>query len=228
MNVNFINSLLERANTYYILSLGAEKLPAPSDNLKVILKNLESLETYTARKKYAENNLERLSSGSSRIAYLTGTEIVIKLAKNDKGIAQNEAEINATKKFPHAKYLNKVLSGAKNFSWIKFNFLEKITEKEFEEFTDFKFDDFGNSMRYALREISSSVKKKPKKYDEISKLAIFKELKKIAQELDLMPGDLAKISSYGKKDNHPVLIDAGLTKQVFEDFYESGNSTDAS
>ena len=85
------NKLLRFANMFYSLAAG-EELPPNSDDLKVVLSNLEQLETYAARKKYAESNLKHLSSGSSRIVYLTPRKTIVKLAKNDKGIAQNKAD----------------------------------------------------------------------------------------------------------------------------------------
>ena len=50
------------------------------------------LKTFAARIKYCQARLQRISSGSSRIVYKIDNEKVLKLAKNRKGIAQNEAE----------------------------------------------------------------------------------------------------------------------------------------
>jgi len=215
------NKLLRFANIFYSLA-AAEELPADSDDLKTILKNLESLETYKARKDYAEKNLERLSSGSSRLVYLTPEKTVLKLAKNDKGLAQNKAEANPKMK---SKYLNKVLGCAKNYSWMETQYLDKINEKEFEEMTGLKFEDFDEAISYGLQNVSGNTgKEKPENFDEVSKSDIYKELKGIGQQFKLMPGDMGRISSWGVKDGNPILIDAGLTKDVFEDFYEDSSS----
>lgn len=215
-----INKLLRFASMFQSLAAAEkEELPENSDNLKTILKNIEKLETYHARKKYAEKNLKHLSSGSSRIVYLTADKTIIKLAKNDKGIAQNKAESNPKMK---SKYLNKILGSAKNHSWIETTFLKKITEKQFKKMTGIDFDDFGDSIRYGLRNVSSDKKvDEPENFKEVSESDIYKELKDVASKFKLMPGDIARISSWGTKDDHPVLIDAGLTKDIFEEFYES-------
>ena len=213
-----IKSLLNKIDLFVSLaSAEKELLPADSDNLSTILKNIEKLETYKARKKYAEKNLKHLSSGSSRVVYLTDDKTVIKLAKNDKGIAQNKAEANPKVK---SKYINKIVGKARNYSWIQTAYLEKLTEKEFEKMTDIPFNDFCDSIRYGLRELSSSTKKKPKCFDDVSKTEIYKELEKVGKKNKLLGGDLAKISSYGSNGEHPVLIDTGLTKEIFEKFYE--------
>lgn len=212
--------LLKMAVYFYSLATG-EKLPANSKDLKTILKNIEGLENYNSRKEYAETNLKRLSSGSSRLVYSSSDDTIIKLAKNDKGLAQNKAECNPKMK---SKYLNKVIGHAKDFSWMETHYLDKITEKDFKKMTDLEFEDFGEAIRYGLKNVSgNSGKDKPKKFDEVAESEIYKEMKKIGNQFKLMPGDLAKISSWGAKDGKPVLIDAGLTQDVFDEYYDSSS-----
>ena len=216
-----VNKLLRFANMFYSLAAG-EELPSDSDDLKTVLSNIENLETYTARKNYAERNLKHLSSGSARIVYLTPGETIVKLAKNDKGIAQNKAEANPEMK---SKYLNKILSCAKNFAWCEVPYLEKITEKQFEEMTGLKFNDFGDAIRYGLKDISGNAdKEKPENFDKVAQSDIYKELKDIGEKFKLLPGDMARISSWGSKDGRPVLIDAGLTRDIYDEFYEESSS----
>lgn len=216
-----LNKLLRLTNLYYVLA-EAEELPADSKDLSTILKNIEGLETYNARKKYAERNLEHLSSGSSRIVYLTPDKTVIKLAKNDKGIAQNEVEDNPEMT---SKYLNKILRHAKDHSWLETHFLDKITEKEFEELTNVNFKDFGEAISYELKKVSDGSEKKPKDLDKLSKADIFTEVAKIGKKFHLLPGDLSRISSWGRKGKHPVLIDSGLSRAVYDEFYEDDKTT---
>lgn len=215
------NKLLRFANMFYSLAAG-EELPSDSKDLKVVLSNIEGLETYNARKNYAERNLKHLSSGSSRIVYLTPEKTIIKLAKNDKGIAQNEAESNPKMK---SKYLNQIISYAKNHAWLETHYLDKITEKEFEQMTGLAFEDFGDSLRYGLKDVSGNKEaEKPENFDKVSKSDIYKELVDIGERFKLLPGDLARISSWGTKDGRPVLIDAGLTRDIFDEFYEDSSS----
>lgn len=218
-------NILKLANLFYSLATGSEELPKNSDDLKTILKNIDQLENYKSRKEYAEKNLKHLSSGSSRVVYLTPNDTVIKLAKNDKGIAQNKAECKSNAK---SKYLNKILNCSDNYFWLESPFLKKITVKDFREMTGLDFDDFGESIRFGLKSVTEHDKDKPKKFDKVSKTEIYKEMQKIGKEYKLMPGDLARISSWGTKNDIPVLIDAGLTKEVFEDYYESGSSSSSS
>jgi hypothetical protein len=215
------DKLIKLADYFY--SLAKEKLPAKSEDTNTVLKNIESLENFNSRIEYAQDNLERLSSGSSRIVYLANDDTVIKLAKNEKGLSQNKAEAGIKIK---SDYLNEVIAHADNNSWIQVNYVDKLTAKEFEEMTGLDFDEFAECIRYGLKHISGNTDKdKPKKLDKIKETKIYKEMKKIGNECNLMGGDLARISSYGKIDNHPILIDAGLTKEVFEKYYESSSSS---
>ena len=216
-----INKLL-RFSSYFLSQASREEMPPDSKDLQMILKNLETLETYSARKKYAEKNLSHLSSGSSRIVYLTQGKTIIKLAKNDKGIAQNKAESNPGMK---SKYTNKILSCAKNHYWIEVPYLDKITTVEFKKMTGLEFKDFGESIRYGLKDVSeNSDQEKPENFEEVAKSDIYKEVRDVGEKFKLMPGDIARISSWGTKEGHPVLIDTGLTKDVFADFYEDSSS----
>lgn len=192
-----------------------------TQELRKTLHEIENLETYKDRIDCAEKNLEHLSSGSSRIVYKSHDGTIIKLAKNDKGIAQNKAEGNKEMK---SKFLNEIIDQAANHSWIETHFLEKITEKEFEKMTKLDFDDFGKAIKYGLKDVSEDSNQKSKHFDDVAKSEIYKEIKKIGDKFHIMPGDIARISSWGCKDNHPVLIDAGLTKEIYDKFYSSSSS----
>lgn len=51
-----------------------------------------SIRSYAGRLKYIASILPKLGSGSSRTVYPVDDEKVLKVARNDKGIAQNEVE----------------------------------------------------------------------------------------------------------------------------------------
>lgn len=214
-----IDNIYKLVNKFELLAVAEkEELPENSKDLKTILKNIENLETFNARKKYAEKNLKHLSSGSSRVVYLTPDKTILKLAKNDRGIAQNKAESNPKMK---SEFLNKILSKASNFAWIETRYLDKITEKQFKKMTGLNFKDFGDAIEYGLKSVAdNSDKSKPSSFDDICDSKIYKEFIRIGKRFKLMPGDIARISSWGHYENSPVLIDAGLTKEIFDEYYD--------
>ena len=203
--------ILKMSESFYKL---AKKL-----SLKEILKELSGFDTFKDRNDYAENNLKHLSSGSSRVVFLTPEKTVVKLAKNEKGIAQNKEEftISCTSKF-----VNKIISSDKNFIWIEVPYLEKITEKDFEKLTGFLFKDLEKCLDYSDSKKSS---KKPDNFDTISKKPIYKNLLSLIKDYKLLSGDIVRISSWGKKNNTPVLIDTGLTSKVYNKYYKSSSSS---
>jgi hypothetical protein len=207
--------LLHFVDRFFKLAGASEDLPEDSKDIKTVLKNLSKIETHSVRVEYAERNLDHLSSGTSRVVFtLPGKKEVLKLAKNDRGVAQNEAEAGLT-----CKYVNKTLQACPNDYWKTSPFLDKITEKEFEKLTGANFKDFGNALEYELRDVSGSKVDKPKNLDKMKELDIFKELVKLGKKHQLMPADMSRISSWGKIDDHPTLLDAGLTREIYDEFY---------
>jgi hypothetical protein len=191
---------------------------AETPSLKKILKELSSMEVYKEKVDYAEKHLKHLSSGTSRVVYLLpGDKEVLKLSKNLRGTNQNLVEMSVK-----CKYVNKTTKADKKGSWKISPFLDKITETEFEEMTGINFKDFGACMKYELTDISGDKKskKEPNNFENISKSDIFKQLCKTARKYDLMPGDMIRISSFGTVNGHPTLLDAGLTKAIFDEFYK--------
>lgn len=190
---------------------------ASKDN--AILKELSELETFKDRIELAGKELEHRSSGSSRIVYEFGSDQVLKLAKNEKGLAQNKAEANPKIK---SKYVNETIKSDKDGIWIISPLREKITEKEFKKMTDINFKDFGKALEYGLRSVSKdSDQKKPKDYEDIAKTEIFKEIVRVGKIGDLLPGDLTRISSFGKTKDHPILLDTGLNNKIYKIYYDS-------
>jgi len=57
--------------------------------------NFKNIRSYAGKLRYAESHLGRpIGRGSSRVVYRVDNNKVLKLAKNKKGIAQNETEIH--------------------------------------------------------------------------------------------------------------------------------------
>jgi hypothetical protein len=209
-----IKHLSNKINCFFKLA-EKEELPENSDDLETVLKNLSELETFTARVDYAEKNLKHLSSGSSRVVYLVDDgKQAMKLAKNDRGISQNKIESKIKSKF-----INETTKFDKDGVWKLSPFLDKITEKEFEKLIGVNFKDFGKALDYGLQDVSDDSAAKPKDFNKIKELPIYKELVAVGKKHKLMPGDMSRISSWCMKDDVPMLVDAGLTKEIYDEFY---------
>jgi len=188
-----------------------------------LLAQLSDLPHFQDRITLAEKKLKHLSSGSSRIIYQLPNGNVLKLAKNKKGLAQNKIEADPGMASP---FINATIDSDPEGIWKISPFREKITEKEFQELTDINFKDFGDALRYALKSFSGNKEQsKPTNYEQIEKTSIFQEITKIAKKFKVLPGDLARISSLGKADDHPIYIDMGLTREIYDTYYDDASSS---
>ena len=203
-----MSCLIRRAELFFKL--------ATAENSAEILKALNSFETFKDRVDFAEEKMTHLSSGSSRVIYVMPDDTVLKLAKNERGVAQNKVEANPKIK---SKYINKTLKSDKDGLWKTSPYLDKITEKEFEELTGINFKDFGEAIEYGLKDVAEDKIKKPENISEIENNDLYKELVSIGKKFKLMAGDISRISSWGRLDDHPCLLDAGLTKEIYDEFY---------
>lgn len=215
-----MHQLLRLARLYYDIAKSANV------SFEEILKQLSHLETFKDRIDYAEKHLEHLSSGSSRLIYITPENTILKLARNEKGIAQNKAEGNPKMK---CKYINPTLKMDKDGLWKTSPYLEKITAKEFEELTGFSLEDFGRAISWGLRNVADDDNddEKPEGLEKVFKSDLYKELVKVGKEFDLMPGDMERISSWvvSKDGKYPLIVDAGLTREIFDKYYDPDASS---
>ena len=180
-----------------------------------LLEQLSALETFKDRVDFAEKNFEHLSSGSSRIIYLTNDKQVLKVAKNERGIAQNKVESSVK-----SPIVNPTTKFDKDGIWKLSPYCDKITEKEFEKLTDVPFKEFAAAIDHGIND-----DKKPSDFDKISKSDIYKEVIRLNKEYKLLPGDMTRISSWGKNDGNPVMLDAGLSREVYDKYYTTKEKT---
>jgi hypothetical protein len=197
------------------LSSKLNKLAATA--LPQVLVELSKIETFTDRIAFAEKHLEHLSSGSARLIYKTADGQVLKLAKNDRGIAQNRVEADPKMT---SKFINPTTKSDKDGIWKLSPYCDKITEKEFEKLTGVPFKDFAAAVDHGIND-----EKKPNDFDKIAKSEIYKEIIRLNKTFKLLPGDMTRISSWGTDGKRPVLLDAGLTRGVYDRFYTTKEKT---
>jgi mRNA-degrading endonuclease RelE of RelBE toxin-antitoxin system len=182
--------------------------------------------SFAARKKYCDTNLQKISSGTGRIVYKIDNEKVLKLAKNQKGVAQNEVEASFSNDYYFESILAKTFDSDPNDLWIEMELARKVTPTIWKKL--FKFDiniinDYLHEM-YALRHnVRYYGNKLPE--DIINELHENEDVKALYEFGDANDsvGDLGKLSSYGlvKRDGHDsiVIIDYGLTGAIYDSYY---------
>lgn len=187
---------------------------------------------YSLLKKKARSKFKQLSAGTGREVYDFKDNKVIKLAKNGKGLAQNEQEYMLGTDTFIDDVVAKVFYGAENFSFLISEKAQPIKKAEFKRVAEVDWDDFASYMMWWGNHISG------KKYsfndeDAIRAIddAINEENEVVIKFTNFVAnygmgdvvGDLARKSSYGlvHRDygEDIVLIDYGLTKEIFDKHY---------
>lgn len=185
------------------------------------------LKSFNQRIQYCEKNLLRISSGSSRVVYKIDDTKVLKLAKNKKGLAQNEVEIDFSKDYMWDGLVAEIFNYDENNLWTEMELARKVNQKIFQEVTGLNFDEYCDNLRYydSQQGNRKSMYKptKPESYDDMWENDYGSGMLNLIGSYDLPVGDLCRLSTYGvvsrNGQNDIVMIDYGLTKDVYNSYY---------
>lgn len=133
-----------------------------------------------------------IGSGSSRQVFDMENGYVIKIAKNQAGIAQNMFEYKIASN-DHSNLFAKVIQASKNFIFLIMQKANNI-----------------NDLSYVLKYFNVSNE---------AELTNTKELQRIKKNYNLLLHDLYKKSSWGTINGRPVIIDYGFTREVRNRYY---------
>lgn len=190
-------------------------------DLSSILKQLSSLPTFVARKRLCDQNFQKLNSGSARIIYLLPDGRVLKLAKNEKGLAQNDNE-SAT--LMQTSITNKMLETDPNNKWLITSLAKKVSKSKFQSLSGINFDEFKQALEYWAGQHGKSAyfsfREKPENYEKILNNGFFQEIIDLIGTWNMGLGDLLRLNSYGEVNGKLILIDFGLTEDIFQKFYK--------
>lgn len=186
----------------------------------------KTLKSYKDRINYCQVNLERISSGSSRIVYKIDNEKALKLAKNRKGLSQNEVEYDLSNDYMVDDIIAKVFDvDEENFLWIEMELAKKITLSKFKSITGIEFNDFCDALRYqeylSKGSRNSNKVKEPKNMNDYWENEFMMGFFDYVGNYEVPIGDLLRINSYGivGNDDRVVLIDYGLNDDNYSKYY---------
>lgn len=179
----------------------------------------KSLRSFNDRLNYCKQNLTPIASGSGRYVFGIDNEKCLKLAKNKKGVAQNEAEYNAGSDRYAASVLAKVYDCDENFLWIEMQLCKKVTPNIFKQVMGYDF----NFYLQCLNSIVGNGRQTPEIVDALSSEDVFaeftNEMSDAIMNWDISFGDLKRLSSYGISNGEILLVDYGLNDEVYNNFY---------
>jgi len=193
-----------------------------------------AIRSYAKKLKYANTHLQKISSGSARVVYKIDNEKVIKIAKNKKGLAQNNIEADwSIQKYPIVAKTFDIAEGLTEGIgpfWVEMELAKKMTPNRFKQLSGLTKDDVQNYLSYLI------AVNEPHRYQ--FKPMIRPELKTRCEDSEFMqdlvtlimdydmayPGDFGRVNSYGEviREGKPtiVLVDFGVTSTVWNDFYK--------
>lgn len=219
-----------------------DEMPLPTDWDP---EQLNLRQTFKNRLKYALDRAKRLGGGSSRVAMIIeyeGRPTALKVAKNAKGLAQNEAEIsvlddgylgNLSIVIPLIDY-----DKANNRPvWIQTEVAKKITAQTLMKllhtpsmwlFTNkvrnilglrkpHEMDDDRLKQQY-FETHNNLWQPTEKDWDIFNEYA--SEVADLVGNSSLEPGDLASANNWGVYNGRPVIIDLGLSSDVWQQYYK--------
>lgn len=120
-----------------------EQLMGEDYPLDFNMDNFKTIKSFNDRIKYCQNTLKRIASGSSRIVYKIDDTKVLKLAKNRKGLAQNNVEIDWGRIPSYEDILAHTFDFDNNSMWVEMELARKV-----------KLEDFDKLLGFSLEELS--------------------------------------------------------------------------
>lgn len=183
-----------------------------------------SIKSFAGRKRYAAERLPKVGEGSSRIVYKIDDETVLKIAKNKKGLAQNQVETDWGMHQMYSDLLPDLIEADDDdYLWLVKQRANRIKKSDFERMTGHKFEDFGTALRLRADEIMGRLRGSiPDEYEDILDDEFVNDVISLIIDFDLEPGDMAQIGNWGKlsDEQDPVLTDVGLTRSVWKEHYQ--------
>jgi|ERR1044072_6837658 hypothetical protein len=189
------------------------------------LEEFKQLKGFAARVKYCDTHLQKIKAGTGRIAYKIDNEKVLKLAKNQKGVAQNEVEAQYGNDYYFEGILAKTFEVGPGDLWIEMELARKVTPTIWKKHFGYDINTIGSYLKQRYYEnrgqryyssLDPAVKDALDQNQDVQSLYDFAEATESV-------GDLARLSTYGLviRDGQEaiVLIDYGLTGAVYDSYY---------
>ena len=219
----FIKKQLSEDMSYRIVEeLMGEDYPSTFD-----MEHFKTLKSFNQRVKYCQDKLKRISSGSSRIVYIIDDTKVLKLAKNTKGIAQNEVEIEYSQYNNLKDVVANTFDNNMDSLWVEMELARKVRKSDFQRIIGYSFEDYCKAINnYGVDSGNGRGHKYPMDKAMVESMwenEFMYEMFSFIGNYALPVGDLLRLSSYGlvtrNGEDTIVMIDYGLTNDIYTGYY---------
>lgn len=254
-----VSEVLGKFNLAYFKRLAAEHVREPDETWEDDdgnerrfsahdLKSSKSPSEYFPEVHYAEQMLPLIGDGSSRITFALSGGKVLKIAKGEAGIAQNQEEVSFFEKSGRNDIFTKVYESDKDFKWIIAELVKPLdTQNVGQTLTDLvgmssdTFINMANLLKH--REVVSAVQQLIKNLNQLlshynempegllkekeslenilndpSKLKLFDDLKKAIQS-GFHIGDLWDANIGRTVDGKIKILDYGFSRDIGQKYY---------
>lgn len=194
---------------------------------------LRSIPSFAKRIEYCKQHLGNpIGGGSSRMVFQINDQCVLKLAKNPKGIAQNDAEYDHYVQQHHYDIVPIIYkeSDDENYYFLVSEFVLPAKKNDFKHVLGITFEEFCNF----IREVASCYTRMNPWEERMSQEDYDDFYEKNEEVVDswynymtnMTPpyGDMLRIANYGLvkryNDLYIVLLDSGLTDDVYNSYYK--------
>jgi predicted Ser/Thr protein kinase len=205
--------------------------PPPEDWDRNIFKS-----SYRKQLTYALERAKKIGSGSSRVVFeimYEGRPTVLKIAKNPKGLAQNqkESDYGLYRMYPDITCpLIDYDEEHDEPKWVHLEKANKLSKSIFKSIEGFSFDDFGYMLRDDEQRRNGRKGKgfetnweaqvnDEKEIEKIRESEIFYDVTSLLGNFDILAGDLQRLANWGIFRNHPVIIDLGFDSSIAKSHY---------
>lgn len=185
--------------------------------LEDLLDRLTKERHFTERVKLCKESFPLLGQGSSRIAFALPDGKVLKLAKNAKGIAQNEVEDDGF--LQSSELIPEIYRVCPQHHYLVTEQAERISPSQFKALTGIDWKGFCDAIFWWSRWRNGNNAIKPAQYDTIKENPFYNEIQNLLGSMDMAVGDLMRISSYGAIRGKIYLIDSGGTEDLIKRMY---------
>ena len=184
---------------------------------------------YAGKLRYADTHLAKIASGSGRTVYRIDGEKVLKIAKNKKGVAQNnvEAEPFLQQYDLTARVFTTGPANSDDCLYLEMELVKKIGRNRFKELAGVSIEELADYLEYydQRRKPKSAFERKfsPEFLAKMGENEFVQSLVSLDADYDFAVGDQKRLSTWGEvlRDGSPkvVLVDFGLTTSVYDQFY---------
>lgn len=182
------------------------------------IRHFKSIKGHNAVVSYALDNLEALGEGSSRVVFKLSSKDALKVAYNNKGLAQNEAELDIFTNPKSKPIVARIYDYDTQHKWLVSELVRPLSRRE--EFEYLVGTDFDAFIWYVKRNSNPALAWRTDGSVNEKSLSFAQAVIDTIKAGDLMFGDVDNIRHWGKTaDSRVVLFDYGFTSDVHKKHY---------